>query len=144
MKWFVFYFILFITSSSCASSTINSTDNVKSWNTVDPTALNEKIKQAYATGKAWARKPQLYVFNIFYFDEIKNISYEYSVDNTESPQNVNIKITRDGFLDDSVRGDIHQMRLNKNKTGQWQILSIKKAHSCWRLEPFYYSIDACP
>ena len=144
MKLFVLYFMLLVTSSSCASSSIQNPGTIKSWNTVDPKPLNDRIRAAYASGQAWASQPQLYVFNLFYFEEIKSITYDYEVDNTENPQHITIRLIRDGFLDDAVRGDIQRIELNRNKQGEWEIILLQKAHRCWRGEEQTFTTEPCP
>lgn len=111
---------------------------------VEPNTLNKKIQQAYKAKLEWASKPELYVFNIFDISDLKKMSYEYDADNIENPKNITITVVRDGFLDDSVRGDIQYLKLHKDNKGIWEILTIKKAISCWRSESTIYSSEVCP
>jgi len=141
MKFIPYYFILLLISTSCTS---NPSLNIKSWEVIETQTLNEKIQHAYNRNLEWATKPELYIFNLFELSNLKKISYDYNADNIENPSNVEIKITRDGFLDDSVRGDIQYIKLRKSKDGIWKIKQIKKAISCWRNESFIYSSEACP
>jgi len=141
MKTALFFFFAVLFFVSCTS---NTSVNVKSWEDVETDTLNNKIEKAYAEGVQWADRPELYVFNLFELSGLRKISYEYSADNIESPRNIEISLVRDGFLDDSVRGDIQRIRLRKNNEGRWEILSIKRAVSCWRNEEPAYSSEACP
>ena len=104
----------------------------------------KKIQQAYKENLTWVSNPELYVFNLIDLTNLRKIVYEYSADNIESPQKINISIMRDGFLDDSVRGDIQKIKLSKNSNGKWEVITIKKAISCWRTEKLIYSSKPCP
>lgn len=144
MKTLAFYLMLFFISPACAVSHSATAVEEKAWIEVDPQALNSRINHAYQSGLGWVKSPRLYVFELFYLDEIKAFSYDYEVDNTENPQAITIKLIRDGFLDDSVRGDSHRIHLRSDKNGVWSIHSIKKAHRCWRSKEAVYTTKACP
>jgi hypothetical protein len=147
MKMLAFYVMLFFISPACASNPADSAVAEKAWIEIDPHVLNSKINQAYQSGLGWVKNPRLYVFELFYFDEIKQFTYDYEVDNTESPQAITISLIRDGFLDDSVRGDLQRIHLGRDKGGAWSILSIKKAYRCWRSEVSEkptYTTKPCP
>ncbi len=144
MKKISYHLILLLVSTACTSNPSSISINVTSWEVIEPKALNKKIRQAYKAKLDWASKPELYVFNIFDISDLKKMSYEYSVDNIENPKNIDITVARDGFLDDSVRGDIQHLKLFKNSEGIWKILTIKKAISCWRNEKTTYSSEECP
>ena len=139
MKILPFYFFLFAISSACSSMP----ENVKSWEIINPDLLNKKIQDAYKNNLEWANKPELYIFYLMELSNLKKFSYEYVVDNIENPKNININIVRDGFLDDSVRGDIQHIKLQKIENGIWKILSVQKAISCWRSSKLVYSSKAC-
>jgi len=144
MRSIKYYIFLLFVTSSCASNSLSTLENVTSWQEVEAEPFNDKILKSYNAGLAWARKPELYVFNLFDITNLKHMSYEYSADNIEEPKNIKITIIRDGFLDDSVRGDIQRMNLAKNTNGIWEIKIIKKAVSCWRTNKVTYSAKACP
>lgn len=143
MRVFLYFFLIF-TSSACASSTSSIPVNVESWESMEINSFNTKIQEAYASSLQWATKPELYVFNLFELSELKKISYEYSADSIEAPKNIDITIIRDGFLDDSVRGEIQHIKLGKNNYGKWEVLYRGRAISCWRSQVLKYSSEACP
>lgn len=144
MKLVPFYFILLLISASCSTNPNVPSRNIKSWENIDTSILNGIIQKAYQKDQKWAVKPELYIFHLFELSDLKEISYEYSADTIEAPENTNITLVRDGFLDDSVRGDIQHLKLKKNKNGTWRVISIKKATSCWRKKELIYSSEACP
>lgn len=143
MKFGSFCFIFLLVSASCYASSDDPSRNVGSLESIDTKTFNEIIQKAHHEGLGWSVRPELYIFYLFDLSEIKSVSYEYSFDSVESPNYVNINLVRDGFLDDSVRGDIQYLKLRKNKNGTWNIISIKKARSCWRKKNLTYSSEAC-
>ena len=144
MKKTSYLIILLLISTACTTKTPKTPSNVTSWGIIEPDILNKKIQLAYKANLEWAAKPELYVFNLFELSGLKKVSYEYNADSIEGPKNITIKIIRDGFLDDSVRGDIQHLKLNKDNKGIWQILTINRTIRCWRREKPIYSSEACP
>lgn len=120
MKIIPYCFFLMLISTACAS---NIDVNVKSWEVVEASTFNKKIQHAYTSGLNLATKPELYAFNLFELSNLKKVSYEYSADSIENPKNVTISILRDGFLDDSVRGDIQYIKLINNNEEKWENIS---------------------
>ncbi len=144
MKLAPIYFILVLISNSCHANPDEPSRIIKSWEAIDTNTLNGTIQKAYKKGLKWPIKPELYIFHLFELSDLKTTSYNYSADTIESPENISINLTRDGFLDDSVRGDIHHLELKKNKNGTWKVISLKRAMSCWRNKGLIYSSKVCP
>ena len=144
MRMIPYYLMLLLITTACTSNLTDTIPNIKSWEIVKPNELNKNIQQAYKGNLTWVNKPELYVFNLIDLTNLRKIAYEYSADNIESPKNIYISIMRDGFLDDSVRGDIQKIKLSKNSKGKWKVISIKKAISCWRRDKLIYSSELCP
>ena len=144
MKILAFCFMLLCFTPACASNSPDTPVEGNTWIEIDPQGLNSQINRAYQLDLGWVKKPQLYVFELFYLDEIKQFSYKFAADNTESPQTIIISLMRDGFLDDSIRGDLQRIELAKNKKGEWNIRSLKKAHRCWRSEEKVFTTKPCP
>jgi len=138
-------FALLTTSCFTQANTENALNNqdVQSWKTLDPTNFNDVIIKASAENKSWIKKPEQYIFNILDLSNLKQIHYDLVSDNIEAPENITITLIRDGFLDDSVRGDIHSIQLIKNNQS-WKISSVKQAIRCWRNDSSAYSSKACP
>lgn len=97
MKSVTFYFIAVFILTSCTNKITSNEPNIKSWETISPVHLNQKILQAYKDNQSWVNTPELYTFNLLDITSLKNISYRYKADNIESPKSVSIKIIRDGF-----------------------------------------------
>ncbi len=62
----------------------------------------------------------------------------------EAPDQVNVILKRDGFLDDSLQGDWRRIifKLNTNKV--WQISEIHMALKCWRSKIKNFQAEKCP
>ena len=60
----------------------------------------------------------------------KQIIYQHN-DSPESADKTTITIIRDGYLDDSVRGERWDIKLQKQSYGKWQTISVTVASRCW-------------
>ena len=140
-----FLIILFFFLSGCTSKKISLLpvwDFEKS-NNISPRLFNEKIILAYDKHMSWVQNPETYIFHLYSFEELKTFTYKYEVDDTETPSKIDIYLIRDGFLDDSVRGDFIHLELIKD-TNVWKILSIKESYSCWQQKELIYQSAPCP
>lgn len=50
----------------------------------------------------------------------------------EAPSASRVTVMRDGLLDDSVRGERWDIRLERTAPGVWRIAEVKRAWRCWR------------
>jgi len=48
-----------------------------------------------------------------------------------NPRQERITITIDGLFDESIRGELYQLSLEKNQRGLWQLKEAQKAWRCW-------------
>ena len=117
---------------------------VKLWEQLEISTLSTIIEDARNNSESWVSSPALYPQHLFEFSDLKNYSIHYSAKSIELNRKSTITVVRDGFLDDSVRGDIHELVVEK--TGeQWKIKSAKRAFQCWRgSENTTYSANICP
>jgi hypothetical protein len=53
----------------------------------------------------------------------------------EAPTAARVTVIRDGLLDDSVRGDRWEIRLERTQAGAWRIADVQRAWRCRRGEP---------
>ncbi len=117
---------------------------VKLWEQTSISELSKIVKDARNNAKNWVSSPFLYPQYLFDFSELKNYSIHYLAQSIESNRKSTIIVVRDGFLDDSVRGDIHELVVEKTRD-QWEIKSVKRAFRCWRnSDSTSYSAGACP
>lgn len=117
---------------------------VHDWIDVDPENINKKISLAKGANASWLQHPALYVENIFDIIETQNVFYKYQANSIEDAQSVTITLVRDGFLDDSIKGDVHILRMIKKPNNIWEAVNIKKAVSCWRSESHAFQSKPCP
>ena len=63
----------------------------------------------------------------------------------ESPTASRVTVLRDGFLDDSVRGDRWDIALERTKAGAWRIVEVKRAWRCRRgMQAEQFAAVPCP
>lgn len=55
-----------------------------------------------------------------------------------------VTIVRDGFQDDSVRGDWHEFKLARGTDGGWKVTAARRANRCWRSTFKGYRAQNCP
>jgi len=117
---------------------------VKSWEQLAISELSTIVESARNNSESWVSLPALYPQYLFKFHDLRNYSIRYSAQSIESNRKSTIIVVRDGFLDDSIRGDIHELVVEKIE-GQWEIKNAKRAFRCWRgPDSAPYSVDTCP
>jgi hypothetical protein len=63
----------------------------------------------------------------------------------EAPTGARVIVVRDGLLDDSVRGDRWDIRLERTQTGNWRIAEVQRAWRCRRGDqPDRFAAARCP
>jgi autonomous glycyl radical cofactor GrcA len=136
--------------SGCASG-VHQTDRrltdipVRSSESVDVAPLNDAIENALRNGEKWPFGPvQLVIRVLNAEEETREINIHSTADRLENPQHIEVTITRDGFLDDSVRGDWHYFLLIRKQDGSWRIAKAKRSQRCWRPENDDFQARKCP
>ena len=114
-----------------------------SWRVLPVTRFSNIVNSARADNKTWINSPSLFAFNLLNLSEIKHYRIDSSLDNSESATQGTLLVERDGFVDDSVRGDVHSFKLKKIG-GQWQVVQVKHAVRCWRIKQDRYANQTCP
>ena len=106
---------------------------VESWNLVDVEPLNSHINKAVAAGEDWPRSALLATLELFGEEsDTRTLSLSMEGNRGEAPDTMIIIMTRDGFLDDSVRGDWHRAALHRQSDNTWRFHEIRRAFRCWR------------
>lgn len=139
IKSFKIYCVLFAFSIFCtkyAHSQNVYAQNITSWEEVSVNTFSNVISTAYKEKQSWVKSPTLWSNYLLDLTELKSFKIEYQADSVENNRKVYLTIIRDGFLDDSVRGDIYIFTIEK-KVGNWAIQSIKKSTRCWRGDDSY-------
>jgi hypothetical protein len=106
---------------------------VDSWALVDVAPLNSRIEAAVAAGATWPRSPLLTTMELLGGEaETQGLALTLGPFRGEVPDTAVIIMARDGFLDDSIRGDWHRLLLLRSRDGSWRIDEIRRAFRCWR------------
>jgi hypothetical protein len=134
-------YLIFVTLflAACTTSSINSSERVQnspeSWANVDIQKLNTRIDEAVAADKSWPNSPLLLTLHLLGYDQgSQSVIFEEVKSGGERPEVTTISYIRDGFLDDSVRGDWYEVVLRLQPDGSWRISEARVAYRCWRGE----------
>ena len=118
-----------------------------SWQRLDADSLNARIERALATGEDWPQNPVEIALQLFgeNLEELQSAIVEMEKNRPEGADAATVNYIRDGFLDDSVRGDWHQVELQRLTDGTWRVRNARTAHRCWRsLNTVAYRSSPCP
>lgn len=117
---------------------------VKSSEIVAASLYNNKIEQAVRNGEKWPLSPLKLVITLLNAEaETREISILKTADVGENAKHVVVTIIRDGFLDDSVRGDLHRFMLERKDDETWRVSDVRKSRRCWRPEIKYFHSGKC-
>ena len=106
---------------------------VRSWSLVDVDPLNSHIDDAVTAGEDWPRSALLATLELFGGEsDTRTLSLTVEGNRGEVPDTMIIVMTRDGFLDDSVRGDWHWTALHRKDDFTWRFHEIRRAFRCRR------------
>lgn len=144
----IFLLILPLALVSCFMSTplVESIDvPVKSWEFVDTEPLNLTIEKAIKEKFSWPTSPTLIVYKLLDGDtETRELKLTRKADRAEAPDEAIVVLIRDGFLDDSVRGDWHQIKFKRMTDNTWRFAEIRRASRCWRKGNNVFESGLCP
>jgi hypothetical protein len=141
---------LLVLVTSCAPSppvALTVTDaEVESWESVETTSMNAQIDDAVAAGEPWPGSPLLTTIELLGDDaDTRILSIEETKNLAEGADTTVVVLMREGFLDDSVRGDWHRIVYRRRPDQTWRVQSVQRAFRCYRghhLESF--SRRRCP
>ncbi|MFZ1948200.1 MAG: hypothetical protein WAW06_11690 [bacterium] len=106
---------------------------VESWQSIDAADLNARIDQAVAAGAAWPSSPLRITVELFGADiDTRSVTLKEEKNRGEGADTTVVTMVRDGFLDDSVRGEWHQITYRRLPDRTWRIHEIRLAYRCWR------------
>lgn len=135
---------------SCATSYTQLRSNplaypvVSHWE-LDVSAGNTETAEAASLGEAWPGDPMLVAHR--FLGKLWDRSAAVSVETLagETPTEIRITVFRDGFLDDAVAGDWHELTLELQSGGYWRITKAKQALRCRRGPGSeIYAAETCP
>jgi hypothetical protein len=118
----------------------------ESWAKLEVGALNGRVEEAVSAQEAWPRSPLLVAVHLLCGDlDTRSLVLEEVKNRGESADETRISCIRDGFLDDSIRGDWHELDLRRLADGTWRIRKAQVAVRCWRSEHTdVYQAKPCP
>lgn len=117
---------------------------VKSSENVAASLFNNKIEHAVLNGEKWPFSPLKLVITLLDAEaETRELTIQKTADGAENAKHVVVTIIRDGFLDDSVRGDLHRFMLERKKDDTWRVSDVRRSRRCWRPEFNYFHEGKC-
>ena len=123
---------------------VSSGIEVQSIKSLDPSASNEKISQAYRKGEAWPKEMILVALK-FVGAGLKGNTKNIEVSTPpETQDTATITITESGYLDDAVAGERWRLWMTKKVDGSWIIKRALWAQLCSRPGHRFYSVERCP
>lgn len=134
----------------CASGNSDVTTpqdvTVESWDTLEVTPINQLIEEAVASDAEWPTSPLRITVELFGGDnDTRVLSLMEEKNRGEGDDTTIVVMIRDGFLDDSVRGDWHRIIYERHIDSTWRVAEVRRAFRCWRghhLDAF--SSQLCP
>jgi hypothetical protein len=116
---------------------------LQSAETLDGDALNARAK-TLAAKPAAANPISLALALVGSSEETPQIVVEMSSDEAADFNRATVTVIREGFQDDSVRGDWHEFQLSRGADGAWTVLRAERAFRCWRGSDKTYAARHCP
>lgn len=106
---------------------------VESSESVETSGLNAQIDGAVAAGETWPRSPLMATIELFGGDgDARILRIEEEKNRSEGADTTVVVLIRDGFLDDSVRGDWHRVVYRRESDRTWRVHSARRAFRCYR------------
>lgn len=117
-----------------------------SWAAGDVDALNARVAEAVAREESWPRSPLLLALHLIGGDEdTRSLVIEEEKNRSEGSDETKIVCIRDGFLDDSIRGDWWEFDLKRLADGTWRVSKSRFATRCRRgADTEAYQGKPCP
>ena len=118
----------------------------ESWLDIDAEELNVRIDEAVAAGLDWPNSPLMVTLRLFGGDEdARVIALEEEKNRGEGADAAAVVYIRDGFLDDSIRGDRHEVQYRRLSDGTWRVREARVAIRCRRGDKTeVYQAGPCP
>lgn len=119
---------------------------VDSWELVPVAELNARIEAAETDGLDWPRHAIGAALAVLEYGwDARYVEFSATGDRGEVADTVVVVVGRDGFKDDSLRGDWHRAVLYRTSQGTWRFHELRRAYRCYRGKvPAHYSGERCP
>jgi len=118
----------------------------ESWTELDLVELNGRLDRAVLSDEGWPSSPLQSTLQLFGDDtDAQAVVLEEIKNRVEGADSATVVMIRDGFLDDSVRGDWHEVVFVRQPDGTWRVAEARVAYRCRRGEnTSVYQGDFCP
>jgi len=119
---------------------------VDSWQSMEVEELNQVASDAAEQGLAWSESAiGVALAALDYGLDARYVEFYSEGNRGEVSDTVVVVLGRDGFNDDSVRGDWHRAVLYRIPDGTWRFHQADRAFRCYRVRSLEsYSGDLCP
>lgn len=107
---------------------------VESFEQLGVDELNQSIEEAARKNEYWACHPIVIALRYMGPWRGRIINIDGQTGPGEAPEALSLTIVRDGFPDDSVRGDWHRFDFRWEQRSVWRLTGIQRARRCWRGE----------
>jgi hypothetical protein len=116
-----------------------------SWDLLDVDELNSRISEAEAAQLDWSHSALGTALAMLEYGlDARYVELYLEGNRGEVADTVVIVLGRDGFKDDSIRGDWHRAVLYRTDSGTWRFHEIRRAFRCYRARSLdSYSRDYC-
>ncbi|CAN0507839.1 unnamed protein product, partial [Discosporangium mesarthrocarpum] len=111
---------------------------------LDAAALNTRIRTMTPAGQKQRLNPVSLVHELIGgSEETPRMKIDQQADPIADFNRVSVTIIRDGFQDDSVRGDWHRFLFSRRADGSWAVLEARRAYRCYRGRTDIYRAELC-
>ena len=118
----------------------------ESWAELDLADINSRLDMAVLSDEAWPSSPLQSTLQLFGDDsDVQSVVIEEMKNRVEGADSATVMMIRDGFLDDSVRGEWFEVVFERQTDGTWRVAEARVAYRCRRGEnTSVYQGDLCP
>ena len=118
----------------------------ESWAELDLGELNGRLEKAVLSGEEWPFSPLQSSLQLFGGDtDAQAVVIEEMKNRVEGADSATVVMIRDGFMDDSVRGDWHEVVFGRQADGTWRVTEARVAYRCRRGDnTSVYQGELCP
>lgn len=147
MRYMIFIILIMLASSASSASLKGLLQGEpESWTILDTKTLDARVKAAVDANKDWTRSPLLLTLQLLGDDiDTQSLVIDEVKNRVEGADSTRIVYIRNGFLDDSVRGDWHEVDLRRLSDDTWRVAALRVAMRCWRSDNSdVYQNKPCP
>jgi len=135
--------IVSISGSACLAGPLDV--KVVSSRELDVSSFNKVIEGAIKQGLEWPHDAVRTAVNVLCNGgQAKEVAVLFEANRVENPDTAVVIIARDGFADDSIRGDWYKVTLYRKNDCTWRFENVQRAFRCYRKKSTdCYSAEPC-